>query len=149
MAVAGGYSPDGGGVENLGGKREQQENAGDDFAGAALRQPALDPREDGAGKQQIEEREEREGEDRPEADLGAGDADADGDGCGPDDADEGGRRGETVNNVKGDPRTEADGIAKEVAKFGIWPPRAGARAAKNCHESRRTQSSSAIPAKVP
>ncbi len=112
-------------IENLSSEGEEEEDGGNDFAGAALGEPALDPGEDGAGKEKVEEDEQGEGEDGPEEEVGAGDADADGDGCGPDDADEGGRRGETVNNVEGNPRTEADGIAEEVAKFGILAAEGG------------------------
>jgi len=113
------------GVEDLGSEGEEQEDGGDDFAGAALGEPALDPGEDGAGEKEIEEDEEGEGESGPEEELGAGDADADADGCGPDDADERRRRGETVDEVEDDPRAKADGIAEEVAEFGILAAEGG------------------------
>ncbi len=44
------------GIEDLGSESQKQEDSGRDFAGAPLGEPALDPGEDHAGKEEIEER---------------------------------------------------------------------------------------------
>ena len=118
------------GVEDLGGKGEEEKDGGDDFAGAALGEPALDPGEDGAGEKKVEEDEESESENGPREEVRAGDADADGDGRAPDDTDERGRRGKTVDEIEDDPGTKADGIAKEVAKLGILSAEGGGECGK-------------------
>ena len=117
-------------VEGLRAESEEKEDSGDDFAGAALGQPAFDPGENRAGEKQVEEDEKREGQCGPDEEIGVGDGDADADGCGPQQADQRRRRGETVDKKEHEPGAEAHGITQQVAEFGILSGEGGRESGK-------------------
>ena len=117
-------------IEDLRAEGEEEEDGGDDFAGAALGKPAFDPGENRAGEQEVEEDEKGEGERGPDEEIGAGDGDADADGCRPQQADQRRRGCETVDEKEHDPGAEADGIAQQVAEFRILSGEGGGEGGK-------------------
>ena len=108
-----------GGIEGevgpLDAEREGEDEGGEDFAGAAGGEPAVDPGEDHAGEEDVGRGKDGEGDERIEPEGGECDADADCYGEGHEGADDVGGGEKTEEEADGD---EGVGAEREADELG-------------------------------